>query len=316
VYRVGEIKRSASLKTSHVMQVSWYVELLERLLGYQQSHDACFFLHDGERNVIDLQSVQPEYQTTKFELEILRQNTTAPGPYLNKICPSCHWRSVCMPELIETEHISLIPGISRQQSDALQQNGITSWTQLAHAPDHILRDVGMGVYEIEQVRAIVRHLEQGTPPLRQPLRTDLFEDIQIVVLEFQDLAEQRRAGKQPVPLAIHYETGVGQTGLIDVAVADDIPTADITPLMNGRRLAFYSLTDLGAFTRLARQTGYSRIPSLDIFAIVEDFVHSPVPGLEVESLYTYITGQSTSHFIGANRVHAIRVIVNWIAGSL
>jgi hypothetical protein len=56
LYRVGEIKRSPALLTSHVMQASWYTELLERVTG-QHVDEACFFLQNGERTIIDLKTL-------------------------------------------------------------------------------------------------------------------------------------------------------------------------------------------------------------------------------------------------------------------
>lgn len=315
VYRVGEIKRSATLMTAHVMQASWYAELLERLTG-QHTEEACFFLQDGERNIIELETLKDDYEKTKADLNSLRASTVAPGPHLSKICSSCHWRGLCMPELITNQHISLVPGISRPQADALRAMGIISWTQLKDASNDVLEAIGMGAYEIEQIRAAVLNLENGAPPFHQPLRSDIFQDLQIVVLEFADLAEQRRAGKQLVPSVIHYETDAGLTERIEVSLVNGVPTADLTPLMNDRRLAFYGLTDLGAFTRLARQAGYPKVDTFDIFNVVDSYVHSPVPGLELESLYSYVMDRKEQQLSGTDRVSAIRAVVNWMARSL
>jgi predicted RecB family nuclease len=315
IYRVGEIKRSATLKTEHVMQASWYTELLERLTG-QHIQQACFFLGDGQRNIIELGMLQDEYERTKAELNILRQSTVDPGPHLSKLCPSCHWRSVCMPELIASQHISLVPGISRQQASVLQAEGITSWPQLKNAPDSVLEDIGMGSYEIGQVRAAIRSLEIGAPPLHHPLRPDIFENLQIVVVEFQDLAEQRREGTQPVPSAIHYDAQDGHIDRIEVSNVDGVPAADFSQLLIGKKLAFYGSTDLKVFMHIARQAGHKSLNSLDLFSVVETFLHCPVPGLELDALYSYLLDEPREHLTGAGRVAAIREVVNWISRSI
>ena len=48
-----------------------------------------------------------------------------------------------MPELIASQHVSLVPGISRQQASVLRAAGITSWPQLKDAPDSVLEDIGI-----------------------------------------------------------------------------------------------------------------------------------------------------------------------------
>jgi CRISPR/Cas system-associated exonuclease Cas4 (RecB family) len=315
IYQVGEIKRSSTLMTAHVMQASWYTELLETVQG-RRIHEACFFMKNGVRNVIDLQTLQADYEKAKAELTALREDTTAPGPHLIRACASCHWRALCMPELIANQHVSLIPGISRQQAATLEEMGINSWPDMTTASDCVLETIGMGAYEIEQVRAAIRNLEAGSPPLRQPLRPDVFQDLEVVVLEFPDLAEQRRAGMRPVPSAIHYETDAGRIGRIEVSSANDVQTADITPLLNGRRLAFYGLTDLTTFMNIARQSGFSVRNSLDIFAVTENYLHSPVPGLELEAIYSYIADRPAQRLIGPARVSAVRQVVDWMALSV
>jgi CRISPR/Cas system-associated exonuclease Cas4 (RecB family) len=315
IYRVGEIKRSSTLLTSHVMQASWYTELLERVVG-QQIHEACFFLQSGERTIIDLKTLEGDYKKAKLELNALRESTSPPGPHLIKVCPSCHWRGLCMPELIANQHVSLIPEISRPHAAVLRAMGITSWPELKTVPDELLESIGMGTYEVEQVWAAIKNLDEGAPPLHQPLRADVFDNLQIVILEFQELAEQRRAGRQPVPTLIHYETEAGQTGRIEVSHAHGVPTADIIPLLNNRRLAFYGLTDLKAFVHIARQAGYKSIDSLELFAVVETFLHSPVPGLELDALYSYLANKPIQRLSGPDRVAAVRQVVNWMARSV
>jgi CRISPR/Cas system-associated exonuclease Cas4 (RecB family) len=314
-YRVGEIKSSAVLSTAHVMQAAWYTELLERTQG-QQISEACFFLRSGERSLIDLGELASEYEIAKAELKQIRESQANPGPHLIKMCTSCHWRSLCMPELIASDHLSLVPNIARRAADMLRENGVATWKDLKSTPDGLLEAIGLGNYEIELIRTALECLENGAPPLRQPLRPDAFQNLQVVTLEFPQLAEQRRAGMKPVPSAIHFETIYGQVGHVDVHTAAGVSSAELTPLLGNKKLAFYGGTDLGAFMQIARQSGIKRIRSLDIFTVAEAFVHSPVPGLELEALYSYITSVPVSRLSGPERVTAVREVISWVARSV
>lgn len=315
-YRVGEIKKSSTLMTAHVFQAAWYTELLEKTQG-QFIHQACFILGTGERNIVDLHTVQVDYETTKKELSKIRESKNDPGPHLDKACPGCHWRSVCMPELIADQHISLVPGFSRRQASEMKNDGITTWVDIKTVSDSMLEAIGLGAYEIEQVRSAVKCIERDAPPLRQPLRPDIFQNLRIITLEFPELAEQRRAGERPVPSAIHYEDDFGQIGKIEVDFSSDgIMTANLTPFMNNKRLAFYGTTDITSFKQITVNSGVRIQNGLDIFMVVESFLHSPVPGLELEALHSYVTKGDSQRLIGADRVRAIREVINWIARSL
>jgi hypothetical protein len=101
-----------------------------------------------------------------------------------------------------------------------------------------------------------------------------------------------------------------------VSSADDVLTADLSPLLNSKGLAFYGSTDVGAFHQIVHSSGV-RIPnSLDIFTVVEDFLHAPVPGLELEALYSYVARRNLQRLIGPQRVQAVREVINWMARSL
>lgn len=315
IYRVGEIKRSATLQTAHVFQAAWYTELLERTQG-QIIHEACFFLKSGERNYVDLRSTQADYEKAKAELFELRSTRLDPGPHLLKTCPSCHWRGVCMPDLIVNRHVSLVPGISRRQAATLRDMGVITWKDLSDMSDTALKALGMDEFDIAQVQAAVECLKEGTPPLRQPLRSDAFHNLKVLVLEFPELAEQRRAGLRPVPSAIHYEDGSGQIRRIDVVSENGVQTADLAPLSNNKQLAFYGATDRNTFMQIARQSGYRSFKGLDIFSIVDTFIHTPAPGLELEALFAYIVNKQVQQLSGSKRVKAVREVIRWISRSV
>ncbi len=314
-YQVGEIKSSINLMTSHVMQTAWYTELLERVVK-QKQNSSFFFLRSGERYVVNLESLKNDYEKIKFDLQNLRNNKFCPGPHLSNFCPSCHWRGICMPELIRKQHLSLVPGISRPLVNALNISNIISWKNISSNNYYLLENSGLGVDEIEKVKAAIICLEQGSPPLRQPLRSDLFDNLRIVVLEFPNLAAQRRAGEKPIASNIWFETDEGGIKQINVSSQADISSGDLNLIINKKRLTFYGGTDQKAFTQIASRSGINKLDTLDIFTILETVIHCPLPGFELEALVSYISRSKEKLLYGSSRVIAIRDVVNWIKRSI
>lgn len=76
------------------------------------------------------------------------------------------------------------------------------------------------------------------------------------------------------------------------------------------------MTDQSAFKQIMHGSGYRRIDTLDIFSVVEDFLHSPAPGLELEVLFSYVVNCPVQRLSGSDRVTAIREVVNWLARSI
>jgi CRISPR/Cas system-associated exonuclease Cas4 (RecB family) len=315
-YRVGEIKRSETLKTAHILQVSWYTELLEQVCG-QQVREGLFILgrESGQILVESLEDHRQNYIAQKADLFNLRDSGADPGPHLIPACLTCDWRGVCMERMIAEKHLSLAPALSRSQAEILRSQGYSTWYALAHAPDACLFAAGMGELEIDIMRNGVEALFRGYPPLRQLLRGDIFDDALVVSLEFSDLREQRREDDPLQPIAVHFEDG-GGVQMIPVSYAPDgFARADLTPLTNGKKLVLFGGTDIGPIVSLYRQQFGTRPQITNLIDFIEDYVHSPLTGLELDTLVRYILGQ-VEHPRGQARVPAIRRVLDWIRSSL
>jgi hypothetical protein len=315
IYRVGEIKSSDVLRTSHVMQAAWYSELLRETLG-RTWNEVFFILWNGERTYLNLDTIQTDYERAKADLMQIRESKTDPGPHLTTFCPSCHWRGLCMPELIAQNHISLVPGIGRKQAATFKESGITTWQELGTVQDNFLFGMGIADHDVELLRRAILCIEKDAPPLRQSLKPTIFQNSRVVSLEFPELAEQRKVGQRPIPSAIYYEDGFGRVRQATVSYSSGIPQANLSPILTGKKLAFYGTTDLAAFMRIARQLGFSKIEAIDVFSVVETFVHSPVPGTDLKSLNKYLTGSPEIDLNGSDRVRSIREVIKWINRSL
>ena len=84
-YRVGEIKRSETLKTAHILQVSWYTELLERAYGQKVSEGFFILGAKGDQILVEnLADYKADYDAQKEELFKLRDSKSDPGPHFNE----------------------------------------------------------------------------------------------------------------------------------------------------------------------------------------------------------------------------------------
>lgn len=315
IYRVGEIKRSSKLYTAHILQAAWYSEMLSDIQGYQPD-EVRFYLKGGGIQTVNLQDYADEYESAKAELETLRASRVCPGAFLSKECPSCHWRSVCMPELVASDHLSLVPWISREKAEVLAQHNVRTWVALKEINDSVLAQIGFSEYEITQIRLALQCLEQGSPPLRHPLNKSIFSNNKVVVMEFTDILRQRKAGLKPKPEKIHFEGYYGSFESMNIPENDDILEKELSKILDGKTLLFYGSTDIHAFQTVCKHTGGKLRNFIDIFDLVEDYVHSPVPGIELSVLANHITSGFSDNLIGIDRVKAVRTIVDWIKTSL
>ena len=314
-YRVGEIKSSVSLSIAHVMQAAWYDELVKRFQGLSVQEARFFIKHEKEKT-IDLNVIKDDYNKAKGDLSNLRMSTKPPGPFLIKACSSCRWRGVCMPELIASKHLSLLPHISRKDAEQLRKSGIYRWADLGFANVHLLATIGFDNFEIELIIKAIQCLNNGWPPLRYSLKEDLLDDLCVVVPEIPDLATQRKSGAGLIATALWFEGQNKKPEKISVTLRNNKMTADMTPIAKNKRIALYDSTDLGNFRRVASHNEYKLHEHVDMFEIVDNILHIPAPGTELNVLFGYITGKKNSLMNAEQRVGAIREVINWVAKSI
>lgn len=316
-YRVGEIKRSATLRTAHIMQVMWYTELLERAYG-QSVHEGFFILgEDGTHTQTeDLSAYQVDYEYLKTQLFSLRDNPIDPGPHLVPACTSCEWRGVCMQRMLNEKHLSLAPALSPAQVQILCKQGFLSWESLENVSDETLTETGMGDLEITILRQGVDRLSHNLAPMRQLFKKDLFDDASVAALEFVDVPSSRQRDEPLKVVAIHIEKG---SGVISIPVNYDPsgkPQADLSPIVGLKKLIFYGGIDMGPFADIQKnQSARPKLKVVNLVDFIEDYVHFPFTSLALESLTGYLQG-SRNRLSGPERVPAIRQVVNWLRSSL
>lgn len=317
-YRIGEIKRSPTLKTAHVLQAAWYADILAQYTG-QGFPDAFFILGSGSTEVVSLTDFWPEYEQAKIELFAIRDSKQAPGPYLNIACPSCDWRAICLPQLSAKKHLSLIPGLNAEHIHILEGKGISAWSDFHKAPDNLLEAMGFTLYEIERLRKAHAQLAAGHFPLRRELKSSIFAGGVVVAVEFYELRGRRRLeNRHLIPKAIHYELEPGHAESINVQeTRPDVFTADVCLLNGKEKLLFYGLQDLAVYKQIARQSANGPQGSLlDVLNLLETYLHAPFQELSLDAVVSEIASSNFLRFRGVDRVKAIRIVVDWLSKAL
>lgn len=316
-YRVGEIKRSQNLMTSHIMQVSWYTELLEQ--AYGQTVTEGFFLlgaHNNQSHVETLEDYASDYQILKTSLFELRDTPTAPGPHLIPACASCDWRGVCMPTLVHSDHLSLLAVFTPVQVASLKSFGCTKWQDIQSISDQTFSEIGLTPFEIELVRNNFENVSNGLAALRNQFRKDLFDGAVAVSFDFQNLSPSRMDKTDLLPISVYWYQGSKlRTAKIQYD-ANGIGRTGIKELLANKMLAFYGGTDIGAFAKILKNQPDIEYPELfDVFNFIEQNTHIPILGLELRSLIQHIMTKETTQ-TGPKRAWAITQVLHWLSASL
>ena len=316
-YRVGEIKRSQTLMTAHIMQVSWYTELLEQT--YNQKVTEGFFLL-GTRNTQphteNLQDHVADYKILKSALFELRDTTAAPGAHLIPACTSCDWRGVCMPNLIDTHHISLLPTLTPNHVASLHSLGHNNWQDIEQTSDPTLLEIGLSPFDIEMLRDNLKRLHNGLPPLKHQFRKDLLAESVAVSMNFPNISTAGKDKKELRPTSIYWYAGIEPHTIKILYSANAPPQINSDELLSKSLLVFFGGTDIGAFTTILKHSHHNTRPKLfDIFQFIDQNVHAPIPGLELRNIIQYINKQEIDQ-TGQQRAWAINQVISWISASL
>jgi len=311
LYRVGEFKRAQKLMVAHVLQAAWYAELLGGIQGHSIT-EVFFVLGDGSRLTVPLAETSTIFAAQKILLDKLRTPAARPGPHLCKACLSCPWRSVCIPELIAAEHVSLLPGISRVTAERLRDDhGITRWPQLGAATNQQLQDYGIAPRDWPHLRAAASRLYAGQAVTRQPLNQATLRGLSAMSIEFGS-SPVGSPGTPPPPEAVWLENPDAAPTRIGIA-ADG--TTDLTPVTARNPVVVYGTTELAVTHRLLRAAGAPGPQVIDLLALIEDVVHAPLRGLELGQVTEYVRPSLRSPADGPGRLAAMRAVINWLAGD-
>ena len=308
LYRIGEIKSAAAISTAHALQVAWYHELLQDNQG-AEIHDAFFILRDSQRQTISIADVKTAFDDCKAELLRLRDQLKPPGPHLCRWCASCPWRDVCLPELVAHNDLSLLPGISRRQADLLRTCGANSWQEVFQLDPLTLAQAGIAGSDLLQLGRARERLQNGAAVLHREIRNEQLRGLRVFAVEFDE-----RAGEQlhPDPTSVWFET---ESGIQQIELHGNADWAEeVALLVQSGGVALYGAIESVSFLKLLKNAGLRPPRYLDVLDLVENLVHAPLRGLDLQSVLEQAAPHAVHATGGRDRVLGLRAVINWIAG--
>lgn len=140
VYAPIEIKRYQTLEDADLRQLDAYLWMLE---GIQpDSVSGWFWLGQGgdDRPLYTTEHVldAPAFEQVLHRLAATLQRQNPPEVRLEPYCKQCPWYSSCRAEVSRRLHVSILPGLSRQAKQNLEQQGITTLDQIVALPPESL----------------------------------------------------------------------------------------------------------------------------------------------------------------------------------
>jgi hypothetical protein len=311
LYQVGEVKRSSTLAMAHVLQAAWYTELLAEIQK-QPWPEAFFILGDGSRHVVRLEETASIYAAQKAALELLRSTDNRPGPHLCRACASCTWRGVCMPELSASEHVSLVPAIGRPAAARLRlEAGIDSWRQVATMTDAELRTFGFPDEKVPSIRAAIEQLQSQGAVTQSQLDRNKLRRMSAMTAEYTKTSAA--AAQEHVPPAALWVASPGSDATRILVSADW--TADLSPIATQPLLAVYGATEMAVTQRILRAANARGQEVIDLLAVVENYVHAPFAGLELEHVAGFVSPPAGPLTQAASRLAAMRSLIDWMAAA-
>lgn len=139
-YEVHDAKLSTRPRPSHVFQLLFYTEELERLQGLRPAR-MHLILGDGGRPgwrpedvAAYAEVIREDFVGRHAELAGAEPNPAYPYPVGD--CDFCPWWHVCEQRRRDDDHLSLVAGLQRGQGHKLEAHGISTVPALAAMPIH------------------------------------------------------------------------------------------------------------------------------------------------------------------------------------
>jgi len=134
-YEVWDTKLSKTARTSHLMQLCLYSDLLRDWQGiFPQSMG--LVLGTGEEAGFRFSQYEYYYEGARTRYESYLENPpeeSYPDPC--SYCSLCQWKNICQEQWNKDEHLSLVANIHRTQIKKLREAGVNSVRQLSELSD-------------------------------------------------------------------------------------------------------------------------------------------------------------------------------------
>ena len=153
-YVVGDIKSSGRPRSDQVLQVAFYSRMLARLQGRDPEY-GYLILKTGEEHRFALSDYSAVIEEVEETILKLAGDASESRPFFNRGCRGCHWSEVCIPQMQDSDDLSLLEGMTRGVRTTLEQRGFDSCGSLRS----MLVDSESKATHLEP--ALLRRLKQG-----------------------------------------------------------------------------------------------------------------------------------------------------------
>ncbi|OUC16722.1 MAG: recombinase B [Alkalinema sp. CACIAM 70d] len=146
LYAPVEIKLSKRSKTEYQIVAAYHVKVLAAVQG-TWPEESYLFLREKGQYAIDLWEMIPRMEEVLTSCIASLQAEASPEVFISRNrCSLCHWYSHCYETAKETEHLSLLPGVTQSRYRELQALNLTSLESLAKTPPKVLETLpGFGL---------------------------------------------------------------------------------------------------------------------------------------------------------------------------
>ncbi|MGR6965266.1 TM0106 family RecB-like putative nuclease [Geodermatophilus sp. URMC 61] len=168
-YEVADAKLARRVKVPALLQMATYADRLAVLQGCTPER-LYVVTGDGAQRPWRLVDVAAYARRARARLQGFVADVPVTGPVPIAHCDQCTWQPRCTAELRESDDLSLVAGMRRDQRAALLAAGIATLTELADAPDQTLKAAGLGRAARTRLRDQAREQLRGREADR-PTRT-------------------------------------------------------------------------------------------------------------------------------------------------
>ncbi len=134
-YQAADAKLAQSIKKEIGIQLAFY----RRLLG--SAYPGLVYLGTGEVDEVGAEFDGPLDQFIADARALLTNHARPDAPYGESKCSVCPYYSVCQPEFVAREDLTLLYGVERRSADGLRAHGIETITDLSQGDPHAIPDV-------------------------------------------------------------------------------------------------------------------------------------------------------------------------------
>jgi predicted RecB family nuclease len=172
LYAPAEIKLSKRSKSEYQVVTAYHVKVLAAV---QEAwcESAQMYLKDKGAAEIDLWEVLPRMEEVLQDCIAMLTNQTEPEVFISRNrCGLCHWYGHCYTVAKNTEHLSLLPGVTQSRYTELVNMNITDLITLSKIDPYLLENTpGFG---LENARKLIRQSQatlhnQALPTLAFPV---------------------------------------------------------------------------------------------------------------------------------------------------